>query len=484
MQDHRNEIKTEEPESDAIDLSAMLHNFLDALRRLFWIPLALAILLGGLGYWSNRAPGPYTYTSRVVFVVSANYSSATDMLNYSYESYRFSSERLLATFPYILNSDTMTRLIRQDLGVSAINGSVQVSSVSDSGLFLLTATSSTPEDAYALLESVIRVYPQVAPAVLGDTQITIIDSPTLPTAPNETYDIVKPTVYGALIGVCLGLVILLVMSMMRKTVHTAEDLRRLVNLPCMAYLPQVRFKRRRKNSDGHVTILNERVGTDFMESVRMLRVKVMKAMAERGGCKVLLVTSTLPYEGKSTVSANLALSLAADGHRVILIDGDLRNQSLKEALEIGTPSEGLLELLMGKNKQFSLQEVPGTSLLLMAGDQTVSDPQRWLDTRRMGDVMATLRQQLDYIVIDTPPSGILSDAATLAKYADAAIYVVRQDMASTYQIYESIQGLYATGVKLIGAVINGSQQGSTGYVNGSKYDYSYGYASRRTPDEA
>lgn len=476
MQEHKgNRAVIEDDEVLEIDLSVMWHNFLVAWKHLFWIPLVLMILGGGFMYLRNRNPGEYTYTSKAVFAVSANYSSSTDILSYNYYYDKAAAKQLSATFPYILSSDAMNMLIRQDLGVKEVNGVITASSVAEAGLFILNVTSSTPEDAYTILNSVIRVYPQAATAVLGDTQITIIDEPTIPTEPNETYSEKRPVVIGIAIGALLGLVILFLISLSRKTVHAADDLRKLVNLPCIAYLPQVHVKKRKKNVGQSITIQNEKTGTDFVESVRLLRRKVIKSLQNVDGCKVLMVTSTIPDEGKSTVSTNLALSLAADGYRVILIDADLRNQSLKKTLAMDTPSEGLTELLTGKNKQFALLEVPDSSLLLLAGDKTVEHPQRLLDSKRMENIIQTLRDQLDYIIIDTPPCGVLSDAATLAKYADAAIYVVRQDMASTYQIAESIQAISNTGVKIIGTVINGTQQGTTQYGYGSKYGYTYGY---------
>lgn len=476
MQEHKeNRTATEE---DVLDLSVLWHNFLVALRHLFWIPLLFMLLGGGFMYLRHRTPGAYTYTSRAVFAVSANYSSSTDILSYNYYYDQAAAKQLSATFPYILSSDAMNMLIRQDLGVDEVNGTISASSVADAGLFILTVTSPNPQDAYTILNSVICVYPQAATAILGDTQITIIDEPTLPTQPNEVYGIRRPIFKGIALGALLGLIVLFLISRSRKTVHASEDLRKLVNLPCLSYVPMVQLKKRRKKNAQSITIQNEKTGSNFMEAVRLLRHKVVKSadLNKKDGCKTLIVTSTIPNEGKSTISTNLALSLAAEGYRVILIDADLRNQSLKKTLGIHTPSEGLVELLTGKSKRFSLLEVPDSTLLLMAGDKTVDRPQRLLDSKRMENIIQTLCQQLDYIIIDTPPAGVLSDAATLAKYADAAVYVVHQDMASTYQIYESIQAISSTGLKIIGTVLNGTQQGTTQYGYGSKYGYTYGYS--------
>ena len=119
--------------------------------------------------------------------------------------------------------------------------------------------------------------------------------------------------------------------------------------------------------------------------------------------------------------------------------------------------------------------MPNSTLLLLSGDETTDRPQPLLDTPRLRQVLELLRSKLDYIIIDTPPAGILSDAATFAKYADATLYVVRQDLASTAQILNSIQTLAASDVELIGCVLNQTQAGTNRYGYGSKYHSGYGY---------
>ena len=135
-------------------------------------------------------------------------------------------------------------------------------------------------------------------------------------------------------------------------------------------------------------------------------------------------------------------------------------------------------MLSGKAKNFRLLPVPDSGLLLLSGDGTVAQPQRLLGSPRMGQILELLRQKLDYILIDTPPAGVLSDAAALAKYADGAIYVVRQDMANSVQIVNSVQSLSGA-VPLYGCVLNCTQAGTTrsGYRYGYHYGYQYGYSS-------
>ena len=457
------------------NLAVVLHNFYGAAKRLIWFAIALAVAAGVFSYYrTNRSYSP-TYSSSVVFSVHASYATTTDIISHSAWLDGNAAQMLSQTFPYIIRSENTRMLLQLELG-RPVNGSVTAFATADAGLFTMTATSSKPQDAFDLMNAAITVYPQAASNVLGDTQIYIINRPLAPpTSPDNTNDALSVGVKTAVPVFLLGLVGIFLLSLMRKTVHSAEDLRKLVSLKCLAYIPSVRMKKHSNQSNLTLTITNPRVNSTFNESIRNLRIKVQKILWDKDE-QVLLITSTLPNEGKTTVATNLALSLAQEGKKVILIDGDLRKQSLKETIGVTDPSDGLADLLSGTSDNFRLLTVPNSTLLLLSGDQTVDQPQALIDTPRMTQVIDILRERMDYIIIDSPPAGILSDAATLAKYADATLYIVRQDMASTQQIVTSIQTLTTNDINLIGCVLNQTQAGTTRYGYGSKYNAGYGYS--------
>lgn len=457
------------------NLSVIVHNFFNAARRLIWFVLVISLLLGVGTY--IRTENAYTphYTASAVFAVNANYSSTTDITSQSDFMDASAALSLSQTFPYVIRSENTLMLLRQELGTNHINGSITATSTADVGLFTLTVVSSDPQDAYDILLAVIEIYPQAASSILGDTQIEIIKLPLEPPAvPTNTSGALQSALTWAGISFLAGVVLIFLFSMTRKTVHSAEDLRKLVNLKCLAYIPKVRLKKHSNSANRTITITNPHINPSFNESLRNLRIKLQKALPSAES-QVLLVTSTLPNEGKTTVATNLALSLAAEGKNVLLIDGDLRKQALKETLGLDQPSDGLVDLLQGSSKNFRLLTVPKSTLLLLSGDNTSEQPHTLLDTPRMHQIISLLREKLDFIIIDSPPAGILSDATTLAKYTDATLYVVRQDLASTTQILESIQTLSSNGVNLIGCVLNQIQAGTTRYGYGSKYNSSYGY---------
>lgn len=454
-------------------VTVIVHNFFNTAKRLIWIVLVLALLVGGLQFYRvNRSYVP-KYASSVVFSVKANFSSTTDIEGSSAYLDSNAALALSQTFPYVIGSENTRMLLQMALGTETIPASISATSTAESALFTMTATGKDPEDVYNVLMAAISIYPQAASSILGDTQIIIISQPLGPsdTPINRNNAASSARTYGFIVFVA-GVIAIFLFSLTRKTVHSAEDLRKLVNLPCLAYIPTVRLKKRSSKASLSITITNPHMESAFSESIRSLRVKLQKALT-RENAQILLVTSTIPDEGKSTVAVNVALSLAAEKKRVILIDGDLRNQSLKAAVGLEQPSDGLVEVLTGTSQNFRLLSVPNSTLLLLSGDRTTDRPQPLLDSARMRQLLTMLREKLDYIIIDTPPAGILSDAATVAKYADAALYVVRQDTASTSQILDSIQNFAASDCKILGCVLNQTQTGTTRYGYSSKYAGKY-----------
>ena len=457
------------------NLAVILHNFYNALKRLIWFAVILALAVGGVVFFkTDRSYVPH-YSSSVVFSVHASYATTSDIIGHSAWLDSNAAESLSQTFPYIIRSENTRMLLQMELG-HPVSGSITAVATADAGLFTMTATSDDPQEAFDLMKAAITVYPQAASNVLGDTQIYIINEPLFPpTTPDNSNTAFSTALLFAGPTFLIAVAAIFLLSLTRKTVHSAEDLRKLVNMKCLAYIPSIKMKKHSNQSNLTLTITNPRVNSTFNESLRNLRIKIQRILEEHHH-QILLVTSTLPNEGKTTIATNLALSLAQEGKQVILIDGDLRKQSLKETIGVTDPSDGLVDILSGNNENFRLLNVPHSTLLLLCGDQTTDQPQPLIDTPRMKQVLDLLRKRLDYIIIDSPPAGILSDAATIAKYADATLYVVRQDMASTAQIVNSIQTLSSNDANLIGCALNRTQAGTTRYGYGSKYNAGYGYS--------
>ena len=452
-----------------IDISELLSRFFRELKKL-WLP-AIIVTAAFAALFAVRAKMNYTpmYQSRAMFTVSSGYSS-DDILSYSYYYDNEAAKQLAAAFPYMLGTDVMNELVKNELGVSYINGSIRAEAVADTNLFILTVTSSDPQDAYDILEAVIASYPRVALYMVDYSQVIMKSEPTVPTAPYNSFSWKGSAVKGGMLGLGLSCLAALVLAMMRKTIFSAADLKASANVPILASVARTSAKKRRSGK-GIISLTHAGVDPDFVEAMRGLRIKLLRAMTEPGA-QVILVTSTLPGEGKTTISANLALSLASSGLRTVLIDTDLRKQDTKAAIGVNDTRPGLPEYMTDSNIKVAsmLSPVPGSSLEVICSTAAKRRPP--MNAHKLEQLIERLRPDYDYIVLDTPPCGIISDAKFICRCADAIVYVVRHDYASRNQIVDSMQELADQKAKLTGCVLN-----DTPAVSHSKrYGYGqYGY---------
>lgn len=151
-----------ERQNDTIDLSRLFREFWPVLRRFFWIPLLLSLLLGA--FWLLRSWRAYTpmYASEVTFTIQVNTSGTSDISGGTSYYDKATAEQLSKTFPYLLQSDLFYAKLRQAMGVDYINGSITASTVTNTNLFTLRVTSSSAQDALTILEKVVEIYPQAA----------------------------------------------------------------------------------------------------------------------------------------------------------------------------------------------------------------------------------------------------------------------------------------------------------------------------------
>ena len=189
--------------------------------------------------------------------------------------------------------------------------------------------------------------------------------------------------------------------------------------------------------------------------------------------RTILVTSSVPDEGKSTVSMDLARSLTESGKSVVVIDTDMRKSVLVGRLRVkATNGEvfGLSHYLSGQRKLNEVLYATDVKRLFMVfAGPSVPNPTEILEKKYFGEMIEFAREHFDYVIIDCAPIGAAIDAAVVAKHCDGAILVISQGVASSRLIQSVKKQLEASGVKILGAVLN--------KVKMSKKGYGYGYGS-------
>lgn len=454
----------------SINLTTLMIRLKIALFRLWPIILSLSILLGL--FWFARARRSYVprYESKAIFTVDSGYTAEDIFITGAYYD-QYAAQQLASAFPHFLNLDMMRDLVVQQLPKGYITGVASAQAVADSNMVVLTVQDTNPQDAYDYLCAIIDCFPQVAVYMVDNPQVKIMTSPSLPTEPCTTTPGIGSFAKGAALGMALGLALVFAYAMIRHTIQTPDELKSTINLPILIALPKVLQKKRRTGGNPLITADSD---PNMAESLRGLRMKVKKKLSSSGG-KTILITSTLAGEGKTTVAINLAYSLIQDGHKVVLLDADLRSQSVARTLGEDTAGDGLMECL--KDEKLSILNCIRSTkngLDFISGRST--DKRHYaIDLAATKQLLDTLAQKYDYVVIDTPPSEIVSDSVPLCRCADCVLYVIRQNYTQKSQILNAISSLHQKDVAIAGVVFNGVPQFHRQYGYGYRSTYGYGY---------
>lgn len=430
----------------------------------FWLPILLVTLLaaGGTMLYSILTYVPY-YESEVTFSVNTQESTLITGSG---------SDQVRDSLPYILSSQHMKNLVMEELGISSFPATTTLESKQLAKFFVLRVRAEDAETSRRVLKSIINNCPRASVYVLGKISLDILDISDTQMTPVNQNNPLRAFVMGA--AVCFVCCVLLVWLYLKtkRTIVSEEDLKRYLSAAHLASLPQITFKKRRKNIDKTVHIKNPKVGSGFIETVHAMRSRVHR-LAQKGKSKTILVTSSLPGEGKSTVAANLALSLAEKKHRVLLLDLDLRNPSVCSVLGLKLENvTGLSDILSAQSANYRIYYNKVWNLYLIPGGEAQRNPVDLLNSPYLAEMLDQLRAAFDYVILDTPPTAMLSDASTIAAHADAAIYVVRQDFARIERIAEGMETLSQAHLPIMGIVLNGMETSAHSY--GGYHRYAYG----------
>lgn len=452
--------ETRQTEEGMIDIVGLLEDYFRTLRRMWIWVLILAVLGGAFSYIRSYVTWSPRYTASATFTITAGQNSGDDTSG-SYAFYDNSTtEQMVNTFPYILTSGVLSRRAAAAMGRSSLSSQITASAEENTNLFTMSVTDSDAGTAYETLQAVIQCYPDVAEVIIGRTTMQLLDETGIPAYPDNPRDgrdsLVKGTAAGALIGLFWAGVV----TVSRMTVKKKEDFQPRAHMKCIGEVPRIPMKKRSRESSNILNILNEKTDPRFEEALQLVRGKV-EYSAWRHHSKTILVTSALAGEGKSTLAVNLALAFIKSGKRTALIDCDLRHPTDRKILGL-EEGAGLYEVLakeakladvlltgkaMGMDEEFKFCFLPG--------GKPADDGSRLLDSKRMQKVIEAVEEKVDYVILDSAPAGLLTDAGVLAQYADSAVFVIKRDFANTSHIMDGLEELAESRIHLIGGILNG-----------------------------
>ena len=265
-------------------------------------------------------------------------------------------------------------------------------------------------------------------------------------------------------GILIPIIIISLRDFFSDTIKSKSDLLNSTNIPILGLVG---------HSDNATSLVVSNTSKSIIaESFRALRTNIQYLAANKEK-KVITVTSSIGGEGKTFTTMNLAAIFALSGHKTILIGGDLRKPKLHEDFKVDT-SKGLSSYLINKSELAEvIDKTEIDTLDVIASGPTPPNPAELLDSTKMKDLIIELNKTYDYVIIDTPPIGLVTDGVILMQHADVNLYVVRHNYSKAGAL-NVINNLYRQKqVKNINIIINDFKHTSSGYG----YGYGYGYGS-------
>ncbi len=451
------------------NVSFYFSDFCRGFKKFWWVIAIVCVLCCAFSVFRCHRSYTPMYKAEVTFTVSTQdkVSSINGISAYNFYYDASTASHLSSTFPYILSSNLLQEAVANDLNLSYLPVSLTASSVPGSTMFTLGSAGYDPQLTYDALISTMENYPDIAKYVVGNIKFNIITSPVLPTEPYN-----KPTYFnevfkGVTYGLLIGLIFLLCYAALRTTIRTKKDIRANLNIKCLGVIPYVILKKNSIKEKEPLLINSKLTDCRFPDSIRSIRSVVKNTLKEDK--KIIAVTSTVAKEGKTTVCANLAISFAAIGKKVLLVDCDLKNPSVLKTLGVNE-DELQYSTVTDKYKIAYLEEHNVYVMTLVATDNT----NEIVNSGNLTDIFSLVKADYDLVLVDTPPCSVVSDAMFVAQASDGVLYVILQDTARISKIKGGLDSLMSTDSEILGCILNGAQTSVTGYGYYKAYN-KYGY---------
>ncbi|MCK5545601.1 MAG: polysaccharide biosynthesis tyrosine autokinase, partial [Desulfobulbaceae bacterium] len=284
-----------------------------------------------------------------------------------------------------------------------------------------------------------------------------------PVKPNKKRNILL----AIIVGLAMGTGISFFLEYLDNTIQYAEDIEQDLNLPYLGTIPMFTTENNSQNKPGNELITAGSLNSVVSEAYRDIRTNILFSSV-KATPQIILVSSALPLEGKSVTAANLAVTMAQAGSKVLIIDCDMRRPKIHKLFSIDM-DRGISNLLTGDyNAGRAIVHTKIPNLDVLASGPGVPNATDVLGTKRFDDLLSALRKYYDNIIIDSPPATLLADAVVLSKSVDGIVLVVRAADTAKKIVKNGAEKFLNVGAKILGTVLNG--------VVLSRYSHYYRYS--------
>jgi capsular exopolysaccharide synthesis family protein len=440
------------------------------IARTYWkfITVVTLVFTVAAMAWSSMRPRVYAAEASAVVVAAGTESVSSLLAGDTLAKARAKNYKSLAESRLVADNVSASTGVKMT-GAELLD-SVSVNVPRDTAEIRIHAESSDPTTAQKVADawvaelgkqvqereraSATAAAGQPAPAAVPPLSLVSLDAATVPTAPVSP-GVGLSTASGALMGLLLGYVAALLRHRLDRRVRTAAEVEKLFSVPVVGALPVdstlqggnkvLESPSRKPGAYGH--------NPAFAEALRELRTNLTFLDVDNPP-RIIVVTSSVSGEGKSTIAANLASAMAAAGEDVVVVDGDLRHPSIARIFGV-VPGIGITDILTGKARVDDVlqQRSDLPNLRILGSGRIPPNPSELLSSRAMKQLIGSLSER-GVVIIDAPPLLPVTDAVLLARVADGAIVVVRAGRTTKEQLSKSLGNLRRVSAGVLGTLLN------------------------------
>ena len=374
------------------------------------------------------------------------------------------SKQLMSTYSQIIKSESVLKKVMANLQLSttigSLKNSITVTPQDESAVIKITVKSESAKEAADIVKEVDKVFFERIEELYNITDAKVLDEPTIESIPNNINP-KKYSILGGIFGLVIAASILIIKEYLNDNIKTESDVEKGTGLSTLAQIEHF-------NEKGKLIAFNE--SHMSTESFR-----VLVANLKFFNMKSLLVVSNMPGEGKSIVSANLALTYAMSGKKVLLIDSDMRNGIQHNVFRISNKN-GLPNLILddGENyEQYVHKNIVDNLDILTKGNAHLNYS-KLLYSNTVENIINIAKRKYDFIIVDGTPNKLVADGSVLYNSTDSTLIVVKYDNTKVSDINRIKTEIQRNGGNAIGVVINDIPKGTERYKNYSYYGYGYG----------
>jgi capsular exopolysaccharide synthesis family protein len=446
-----------------------LQSYLRILAERWKLIVAFVLLGTGIAVLVT-ATTPKTYQASVQMFVATSSTTSAINTDVQYQAVAFTQTQV-QTFAQIVGSPDVLRRVKQDLQLSmsdgALKGELSADAPVGQSIVELHVSDGNPNRAAAIANSVALAFKSVVEGYYADksskgstspVRLYVTDPATAPSSPESPKPLLN-IVLGLLLGLLVGVGLAVARDILDTRIKDADRLSKAAGAPSMGVVVE--------DATAAKYPIATRAGARNLraENFRQLRANLQFANVDEHP-RIIAVTSSIPGEGKTMVAMNLATTLADAGFAVCLVDADLRRPTVAKAL--GLPKAvGLTNVLINQIDLVEALQKAGSNLYVLSSGPTPPNPSEVLASSYVRDVVRSLLDRVDYVILDTAPLLPVADGSEVAALADGTLLVVRYKLTTEPQVKRAAASLARVDAKLLGVLLN--------RVPGRSGEYGYTY---------